>query len=295
MYTNLKRLACLTVALLLLMIPAASAVNFPVTFNANCPVFQSPNIRSASVNIPAGTNVTLTAINGAWAQVKGGNITAYCAAAALNLRNPVHAYANCDTKLYASASTSARSMNIGVNTDLYILGWDGDFCRVTNAQRNVTAYILSSQISNTKVVTATDPRKDVIVADWFKGGSSILKKGYYGYMYDIWSGQFIRIKRMGGHNHADVEPATAEDTAKLYAACGGDFSWDSRPVILIVGNTYVACAINTEPHGDQTIANNGYNGQFCLHMVNSKTHGGNAVNGEHQKAIQTAFRWAHSA
>ena len=73
----------------------------------------------------------------------------------------------------------------------------------------------------------------------------------------------------------------------------GSFDWKSHAVILKAGGKYVACAINTMPHGDQTITNNGYNGQFCLHMVNSKTHGTEKVNESHQSAIRTAYNWAH--
>ena len=47
------------------------------------------------------------------------------------------------------------------------------------------------------------------------------------------------------------------------------------------------------PHGDQTITDNGYDGQFCLHMIDSKTHGSDTVNTEHQKAIRMAYNWAH--
>ena len=61
--------------------------------------------------------------------------------------------------------------------------------------------------------------------DWFDGGSSVLKRGEYGMVYDIQSGVFFNIKRMGGTNHADIEPATLEDTAKLYSICGGEYSW----------------------------------------------------------------------
>ena len=43
----------------------------------------------------------------------------------------------------------------------------------------------------------------------------------------------------------------------------------------------------------QTITNNGYDGQFCLHMVNSKTHGTGKVNPNHQACINKAYKWAH--
>ena len=129
--------------------------------------------------------------------------------------------------------------------------------------------------------------------NWFNGGSDVLKKGSYGYIYDIDTGIVVRIKRMGGHNHADVEPATAADTRKLLKISGGKWSWDSHAEILMSGGKYVACAINTMPHGDQTIRNNNYDGQFCLHMSGSLTHASGKLNAYHQKAIETAYKWAH--
>jgi hypothetical protein len=121
----------------------------------------------------------------------------------------------------------------------------------------------------------------------------VLKKGHYGTIYDIDTGISLRIKRMGGHYHADVEPATAADTAKLKRVAGGHFSWRSEAVILKASGKYVACGINTMPHGDQTIYNNHYDGQFCLHMSDSMTHASSKENRHHQSSIDRAYRWAH--
>ena len=136
-------------------------------------------------------------------------------------------------------------------------------------------------------------KSKVVKLNWFDGGSGVLGTGSYGTIYDIDTGLTVRIKRMGGHNHADVEPATAADTAKLKKIAGGSFSWDCIPVILRAGGKYVACSINTMPHGDQTITDNDYDGQFCLHMVGSKTHGTESSNENHQAAIEKAYKWAH--
>ena len=133
----------------------------------------------------------------------------------------------------------------------------------------------------------------VVALDWYDGGSSVLKKGHYGYIYDIGTGITVKIKRMGGTSHADVEPATKKDTAKLKKLSGGSWSWNRRPVILYASGKFVACSINTMPHGDQTITNNGYDGQFCLHMVNSRTHGSDQVDPDHMAAIKKAYNWAH--
>ena len=132
----------------------------------------------------------------------------------------------------------------------------------------------------------------VVKMDWFNGGSEVLETDGYGVIYDIDTGISVRIRRMWGHNHADVEPATAEDARRLLEIAGGQFSWDSHAVILIANGQYVAAAINTMPHGQQTLTDNRYDGQFCLHTTNSITHGSGRVNKEHAKAIERAYNWA---
>jgi hypothetical protein len=136
-------------------------------------------------------------------------------------------------------------------------------------------------------------KSKVVKLKWFSTGKNVLKRGSYGYIYDITTGIKMRIKRMGGTNHADVEPATKADTAKLKKIAGGKFSWVCHAVILQAGGKYVACSINTMPDGSQTIKDNGYNGQFCLHMVGSLTHGSTKVNPNHQACIEKAYKWAH--
>ena len=210
-------------------------------------------------------------------------------------------YINRKTYVYKKASTSSARVSVSADTKVTVLGTSGKFYKVRNPKNSVTGYVLKSRVTKaetdeeeTSGDSGTDWKSKVVKLDWFKTGKSVLKRGAYGYLYDISTGITIRIKRMGGSNHADVEPATASDTAKLKKIAGGKFSWDSHAVILRAGGKYVACAINTMPHGDQTITNNNYNGQFCLHMVGSLTHGSGKVNSAHQKAITKAYNWAHS-
>ena len=182
-----------------------------------------------------------------------------------------------------------------------MVGVSGDYLRVQNSSGSKTGYVPSSDVSRSKSSlvkksvsgSSSSWKSKVVKLNWYDGGSSVLDTGDYGYIYDIDSGVTVKIKRMGGHSHADCEPATAADTAKLKKIAGGSFSWDCIPVILHAGGKYVACSINTMPHGDQTISDNGYDGQFCLHMVGSKTHGSDSVNESHQSAINKAYNWAH--
>lgn len=224
-------------------------------------------------------------------------------------------YINKDTYVYQKASKSSKKVKVARNTKVYVIGAKGQFYHIQNIQNSVKGYVLKSCISKTKVPETTaddDPGDDtgddsgtaddtgvsswkskVVKLDWYGTGKDVLKRGGYGYIYDITTGIRMRIKRMGGTNHADVEPATKSDTAKLKKIAGGKFSWTCHAVILQAGGQYVACSINTMPHGQQTITNNGYDGQFCLHMVNSKTHGSGKVNPNHQTCINQAYKWAH--
>ena len=133
----------------------------------------------------------------------------------------------------------------------------------------------------------------VVKLDWYDGGDDALEIGEYGYLYDIRTGLVVHIKRTGGVNHADCEPSGRSDTQKLRKIAGGSFDWDSHPAILYADGQFIACAISTRPQGRSTIANNGYDGQFCLHMLGSKTHDPEAVNATHQKNVNRAYNWAH--
>ena len=208
-------------------------------------------------------------------------------------------YISQETFAYKKATTSSSKVPLSVNTKVYVTGTKGKFYKVKNAAKTGTGYVLKNCVSKTKVssddssATSASWKSKVVKLEWSKGGSKVLKRGSYGYLYDIATGITMRIKRMGGTNHADVEPATAADTEKLLKIAGGEFSWNTHAVILHAGSKYVACSINTLPHGDQTITDNNYEGQFCLHMVGSLTHGSGKVNPEHQARIQEAYDWAH--
>ena len=298
MLRRLQKLLCAVLALTMMLAsacPARAASAQVRIISGSARVYQSPSTGSASVAVAQGLQMTVTGVSGGWARVSYKGRTGYTPAGNLELVNGITGYANRACRVYKSPSTGSASVAVSVNARMYVVGKSGSFYRVKNSS-GMTGFIPTGCLSRTPVSTASSSgswKSRVIAMDWFKGGQNVLKRGQYGYIYDIKSGYTIRIKRMGGSNHADVEPATKADTAKIYAMCGKTYSWDSRPVILYANGKFVACAINTMPHGDQTISNNGYNGQFCLHMVNSLTHGSQKVNANHQSAIKAAYYWAH--
>ena len=295
-----RKVLCLVAILMLAMGNLAYGVD--VRTNTTTKLYSAPSTSSASVKVPKGTAMSMSNASGGWAKVSLKGVTGYVPVKYLNSKNRAAAYVNKGTYIYASASTSSGKKKVKVNSKVYVVGVSGDFCRVENKSGSATGYILTSCLSSRKVkVSGTQStslsggawKSRVTKTNWNDGGSSILKKGDYGYILDIDTGIVVHIKRMGGSNHADCEPASRSDTAKLLKIAGGSFDWDAHAVILYANGKFVACSINTKPHGDQSITSNGYDGQFCLHMAGSKTHESDTTNTDHQKAVDRAYNWAH--
>ena len=144
-----------------------------------------------------------------------------------------------------------------------------------------------------RLSAASAPRKRAVVTmDWFKSGvNGMFRKGSTATIVDCYTGARIRIRRVQGTNHADVEPAAASDTAKLKRIYGGKWSWSTRPVILILGGKYIAASINGMPHGNGISKTNGFDGQFCLHTTNSKTHASDSQSRDHQGKVSIASKY----
>ncbi len=111
---------------------------------------------------------------------------------------------------------------------------------------------------------------------------------------DVKTGISWREERMGGWYHADSEPLTAEDTAKMKEAYGGSWSWDRRAVWVTVGDVTMAASINGMPHLAWTIDGNNFNGHHCIHFLNSKVHETSAECPRHQAMVQYAYKVGNS-
>lgn len=105
---------------------------------------------------------------------------------------------------------------------------------------------------------------------------------------DIETKKVFKAKRYGGNKHLDAEPATYTDSKVLNSINGK--SWDRRPIILYLDEEYYAASMHTMPHGNGFIQNNGYDGHFCIHVLGSKTHGGNKSCEKHQRCISQAMK-----
>ena len=70
---------------------------------------------------------------------------------------------------------------------------------------------------------------------------------------------------------------------------GGSWSWRRRAILILYNGHVYAASMNGMPHGTTTISN-GFDGHFCIHFKNSKTHGTKKVDPDHQSAVTSASR-----
>ncbi len=140
--------------------------------------------------------------------------------------------------------------------------------------------------------------------DWWTGGiNEMWAKGANYKVYDVKTGVVWWAHRWSGGYHADVEPLTAADTARLCKVYGVTAAseitskkhYQRRPCLVTIGNRTFACSLYGVPHnypeGD-TISTNDMKGQICLHFTNSWTHGSKKVDSLHTEAIQ--FAWENA-
>lgn len=129
------------------------------------------------------------------------------------------------------------------------------------------------------------------VLDWFADNvSSVIPKNARFTIKDVKTGKTFEAVRWSGTNHLDAEPRTAADTATMKSIFGGEWSWRRRAILIMYNGHVYAASMNGMPHGTTTISGNGFDGHFCIHFKNSKTHGTKKVDADHQSAVTAASK-----
>ena len=129
--------------------------------------------------------------------------------------------------------------------------------------------------------------------DWFADEmTKVIPKNARFTIKDVRTGKTFTAARWSGANHLDAEPASAEDTKIMKDIFGGSWTWNRRAVLIKYNGHVYAASMNGMPHGTTVIGNNGFDGHFCIHFKNSKTHETQKVDPDHQKAVSTASRAA---
>ncbi len=140
--------------------------------------------------------------------------------------------------------------------------------------------------------------------DWFKHkdclNDSGIDRGKKITLIDVDTGRHFTGKvQYASGNHADVEPLTSSDTKVLCGLYGVDDAdelesedkYERRALVVQAGSRQFVASIYAVPHGEDTLPDNGYDGQFCVHFKNSKTHGSGKVDPDHQGMISSAVKY----
>lgn len=217
----------------------------------------------------------------------------------------VTAYARAGAKVYKKNSTSASVLgkldeNDTVTVDAVQDGW----CRVKKGGKTgfmQLADLSTERIESDKAEEEAEKQEEekkeeaqrgrVQEADWWTSNiQSVFARGVTATVTDVNTGISWKEVRKGGTNHADVQPATAEDTAKLKKVYGGVWSWNRRAIWVTINGVTYAASMNGMPHGGDSIPDNNFNGHHCIHFTNSRTHSGNRLDADHQAMVQKALK-----
>lgn len=148
--------------------------------------------------------------------------------------------------------------------------------------------------------------------DWWKEARHIFKVNSIAKVTDVYTNKSFNVKRTMGTNHADTEALTLDDT-KIIKSIWGGFSWERRPVIVEVNGKKLAASMSAMPHAGidsapafkvvnnrsldygrgenlDVIKNNGMDGHFDIHFLNSTRHKDGKKDPEHQTAIKSASK-----
>ena len=124
---------------------------------------------------------------------------------------------------------------------------------------------------------------------------NIFARGTEATITDVQTGIQWHEHRFGGWYHADCEPLTAEDTAKMKEAVGGSWSWDRRAIWVTVDGYTMAASMNGMPHMVSPSDSNNFPGHHCIHFLGSKVHQTSAECPRHQAMVQYAYEAAKYA
>lgn len=130
---------------------------------------------------------------------------------------------------------------------------------------------------------------------WYNDIKPSLKSHDLFLIYDPATGLSWKLRLMSAGRHADVEPYTAQDTAIQYRAFGNHHDWGPKPVyVLLPDGRWTVAGLSNVPHNTQTIKDNNYNGQNCLHFLRDmdETQKMDPKTGvANQNTIRTYWQW----
>lgn len=127
---------------------------------------------------------------------------------------------------------------------------------------------------------------------WYTEVRARAKLYPYATIYDFATGISWQVHMFSLGAHADAEPLTSADTAKMERAFGGN-TWNPKPVWVIFGDGRVYMAsTHSMPHAPQHRTDNGFDGHFCMHFprTDSQVASIGPYATSHQKSIDAGWK-----
>ncbi len=215
-------------------------------------------------------------------------------------------YFNVNPTGYFGTITKAAVINLQRDYNLMV---DGIVGSQTTGQ--IQRLLRSSSEVSRGGTSDSASKSPVELLSWFGNVEHIFYIGAVAKITDVDSGSTFYAKRTYGYNHADIEPLTASDSQIIMQFNGG-WSWARRAVIVEVSGRRIAGSLAAMPHAGRddkpanamvynrslgygyganldAVKGNNIDGVLDLHFHQSKTHGSNRVNSDHQQMVQKAY------
>ena len=125
----------------------------------------------------------------------------------------------------------------------------------------------NSNAQNTENASTSAPSASKVqYANWYDKVKAVARQYPYATVYDFATGISWQIHIISLGAHADYEPVTANDTARMVKAFGGN-TWNPRAVWVTFsdGSVYIG-STHSMPHEVYHIRDNNFNGHSCLHF-----------------------------
>lgn len=206
------------ICILALCCPMASAASFKATINSSSSkIYKSPSTSSVSCSGVKNLTVTVTAYSGSWARISYNGRVGYMPIKYLNLVNRIKAYTTSSVAVYKSASSSSSKLGtLSRASTVYVIGIDGSYCRVQDANGRITGYIRTSQLSKTCPSTATSSVSTTTVTTSSGGVSSSLKSTVTKYSSGMSKSQRIEYAIYVAQNLVGKPYATSANPPKSF-------------------------------------------------------------------------------
>ncbi len=111
-------------------------------------------------------------------------------------------------------------------------------------------------------------KSEIRLLHWFKDIKPAVRSGQTILVYDPATGISWNLRLYSLGRHADSEPLTADDTAKMVKSFGNTNTWNQKAVyVRLPSGVWTVGSTHDMPHLSGSIKDNNFNGHLCVHFL----------------------------